>query len=124
MGRKIETSKPLKPSPDLILTENPGNYVKGTLTQRFPSTAFKGKFSYLIAVEDTNAPTRLWNKETREKIDVDIAQGDLVFLRDSTVLNKALAQVTDGERISITYTGLGAKKPGQKPPFLFEVEVL
>ena len=128
MGRKIERKSAFsgeqKKSPDVNLTEKEGNYVVGTLKKKIPSALYKGKFSYLIAAEDTNARTTIWDKEKKAAVEVDINEGDTVFLKDSTILHDLMEQVEVGERIKVEFTGLGEKKPGQKAPFFFDVEVL
>jgi hypothetical protein len=41
----------------------------------------------------------------------------------SAVLDQRMAGVKIGEKVRITYKGLGDKKPGKNPPKLFKVEV-
>lgn len=125
MGRKISTgSGELKKSPTAYLTEKEGTKIVGTLKGRFEKSNFPGKFSYLIAVEDTDASIRLWNKETKKDEEAEIAVGDRVFINGTTVLQSALEQVKDEERVEIIYTGKGVAKKGRKAPFLFDVTVL
>ncbi len=122
--RAIKVESTLKPSPDINLTEKEGAKLIGTLVSRHASTLFEGKFSYLIAVEDVTVPARLYNKETKERIEVGLAPGDKVFLKSSTMLDKMLAQVNDGEKVEITYLGKGKAKKGRRAPYLYDVNVI
>ena len=118
---KINTAVASEPLPNVVLTEKEGSKVVGVLKRKFESKTYPGSFSYLIHVEDTNAPTRLFDRDTETVQDVELAAGDLAWLKGSSVLNRALEQINDGEKIEIVYTGKGEKKKGRKAPYLFDV---
>lgn len=122
MSKKIVANTDLKPSPTAKLTEREGTRIIGTLKKKLQSTLFEGKMSYLITAEDTDARTVLWDKEQKAEVEVDIEQGDAVFVQGTTALDRQLAQVAEGSRVEIIYTGKGtASKRGRKPPYLFDV---
>lgn len=50
------------------------------------------------------------------------AESETIGLSGTSVLNDRMSQVAPGTLVRITYIGLGEKKKGKKPPFLFEVE--
>lgn len=124
MGQIIPQPTTLKPSPTIVLTETVGNFVKGKFVRTTDSKLWDGKKSYLIAVEDTNAPTRLYNKETKAEEDVDVLAGETVFLRGTALLQKQMEQVPVGSSVLIRYDGTGRAKKGRRPPYLFYVEIL
>lgn len=118
---KIETKGSMTPLPNVVLTEKEGAHLIGTVKKKVESDLFPGSFSYLIQVADTDAPTRLYDKETQTLNDVDVVVGDLVWLKGTTVLNSALAQVDTDSKVEIIYTGKGEAKKGRKAPYLFDV---
>jgi hypothetical protein len=111
----------LKKSPTLVLNKTVGSKVVGIIERRIESTLFPGKYSTLMSVLETNAPTVLWNKETQKEDEVDIEEGDKVFIRENTVLANAFSKLKQGDKVEIVYLGKGKAKKGQKPPYLFDI---
>lgn len=122
--REIVSGSTLKPSPQINLTEKEGSFVRGILKQRFESTVFPGKLSYLVEIEDTNGRAVLWDKANQKEVEVGVVAGDTVFIRDTTMLHAQLEQVKDGEKVEIIYTGKGKAKKGRKAPYFFTVNVI
>jgi len=118
---KIETQPELKPSPTLDLRGKVGTKVVGVFKKRIPSKLFPGKFSALIQVEETDGSTKLWNPEKKVEEEVTIAPGDVVFLQETVVLERAFIQIPEGAKIEVIYRGEGIAKAGQKAPFLYDV---
>jgi hypothetical protein len=118
---KVETQVKSEPLPNIVLVEKEGSHLVGVLKKKHESSTFPGNFSYLIEVEDTDAVTRLFDKETQTLNDVDISKEDLVWLKGTTVLNTAFNQIQEGEKVEIVYTGKGEAKKGRKAPYLFDV---
>jgi len=118
---KVNTQIAFDPAPNVALTEKEGSRLIGILKKKVESTVYPGNFSYLIAVEDTDAPTRLYDKETETLNDVDVEEGEAVWLKGTSVLNTAFGQIEEGQKVEIIYTGKGEKKQGRKAPFLFDV---
>ena len=117
---KIETQD-REPTPSVMLRSKEGSKVVGRLHKKIESSTFPGNYSYLISVEETDAPIQLFDKDTESMQDVDIAVGDLAWIKGCVVINKALAQVEEGTRVEIVYTGKGEAKKGRSAPFLFDV---
>ena len=119
---KVETGNDeLKRSPSLVLNRNIGDKVIGVVEGRFENKTFPGKYSTLLSVQETTGSTVLWDKETKTEKEVDIDQGDKVFLAESTVLAKALSTMAKGDKVEIIYLGKGKAKKGRKAPFLYDV---
>lgn len=118
---KVETKGELKPSPNLVLNTNVGNSVIGIIQGRVESKTFPGNFSTILSVLETNGNTTLYDKETKTNREVDIEQGDNVFLAENTVLKKALSTFVKGEKVEIVYLGKGKAKKGRKAPYLYDV---
>ena len=77
---------------------------------------------YEFAIEDTDMPIQ--KKDGKEYIEAEVTAGDSVSVFAPTRLNNALTKANNGDRIKITYMGLGkATKFGGKP-HEFDVEVL
>jgi hypothetical protein len=117
----INQQEEFAPTPNLNLTSKKGLQVLGILKRKVESKLFPGSFSYLIKVEETNAPTTLYNKEIKAPEEVDIVPGDSVWLKGTTVLNNAFSVIAEGTKIEVVYTGKGEAKPGRKPAYLFDV---
>ena len=126
MSRKVEMPKQgdLKPSPRVFLYGEKGNYVKGTFLKTVKNPVFTDKVSYLLQVEDMQATANLWNKEKEASVDVDVREGDTVFIPETTGLKILMKQVKEGERIKINYLGKGKAKKGQKAPYLVDIDIL
>lgn len=118
---KVETQSSFAPTPTVYLTENVGSKLTGRLHKRVESQTYPGKLSYLVAVTDTDAPIRLYDKDTKKNNDVDIEAGALVWLKGTTVLSSALEKIEDGSGIEIVYLGKGTAKKGRQAPYLFDV---
>lgn len=110
-----------KPTPNLSLTGAVGNKAIGVIQGRFETKTFPGKYSTLLSIIETNGSTTLYDKETKSEKEVDIEVGDKVFLQESTVLANALSQLKKGDKVEIIYTGLGERKPGRKPAYLYDI---
>lgn len=113
-----------KKSPTLDLRGAEGNYVVGVFQGRFESKLFPGKYASLINVTETTGNTTIYNKEKKIAVEVDIDEGDSVFLSESTWLASFLEKRTKGDKIRIEYTGKGKAKKGMKAPFTYKTEVL
>lgn len=113
---------PLKKAPNVVLNKVVGSKLVGTFEGRYENKNFPGKFDSLFSVEETNGSTTLWNKETQVDDEVEIEQGDRVFLKESTVLATALSKLNKGDRVEIVYTGKSVpKKKGFKPAYLYDI---
>ncbi len=114
-----------KRSPNIDLRGAVGMYVVGTFEGRYESKNFPGKFNTLIKVEDTNAETSLYNKETKENDGVDIEAGETVFLAESTWLASIFSKYEKGTKFRLEYMGKGKpKKKGYKAAYEYKAEVL
>jgi len=124
--REIRTGNAgaLKPTPTAYLTRKEGTRLVGVLNRKIASKTYPGQRSYLIAVEDTDAAIRLWDKETKTDNDVDIQVGDKVFVKGTRQLNALMDQVNEGEKVEIIYEKKGVAKPGQRAPYLFKLSVI
>lgn len=124
MGRS-STGTELKKSPTVYLTEKEGSKLTGVFQRAVESRVFPGQLSYLVAVEDTDASIRLYDGATKTETEVEVGEGEPVFVKGSTILNQAIRElnVKAGERITITYLGKGVAKPGRKAPYRYNVEV-
>jgi len=120
---KVETQKALKPSPNIDLKGKIGSKLVGVFKKRIPNVTFPGKFSSLIEVEETDGSTTLYNKETKLSEEVEIKPGDTVFLKESTVLQRAFDQIPEGAKVEVIYLGTGTAKKGQKAPYLYDVNL-
>ncbi len=127
-----------KRSPNIDLRGAVGMYVVGTFEGRYESKNFPGKFNTLIKVEDTNSTTTIWDKDVpildnktgKEigrgmSVEVDVEEGDNVFLAESTWLANIFEKYEKGTRFRLEYTGKGKpKKKGYKAAYEYKVEVL
>lgn len=118
---KVNTSGEVKRSPNLILNEKVGTFVIGTIKGRIENKTYPGKFSTLLAVEQTDGKTMFYDTEKKEEIEVDIVEGDTAFIRESTMLARALSGMSTGDKVRIVYTGKGKAKKGQRAPFMYDV---
>lgn len=110
-----------KKSATLNLRTKVGTKVIGTFMGRIESKAYPGTFTALIAVEDTDGETTMWDKEKEKAIPVDIQEGETVFLKENTILSRVFATLTKGDRIEVVYQGKGKAKAGRKAAILFDV---
>jgi len=116
--------KELKPSPTAKLTDKEGNFVAGTLRKRFDSQLYPGQKTYLIQVDEMDADTVIFDKEKQINRNVDVVQGDTVFVKGTTLLNRYMEQIADGSKVEIRYDGKGKARPGRKAAHLFTVSLL
>lgn len=124
MMTKVNTGqKEFAPTPQLKLTEEEGNFIKGILKKKLKDGTYANKFNYFITVKDLKGTTIVWDKETKTELPLDAIIGGDVFVRGFTQLQKGLAGVAEGQYVEITYTGKGVAKKGQKAPFLVDVRV-
>lgn len=111
-----------KPTPNLVLNKVVGSKVVGTIEGRVENPNYPGKFSTILSVEETDGSTNLWNKDKQVEEEVEIEAGDRVFLRENTVLARALATLEKGTRVEIVYKGKKeSKKKGFKAAFIYDV---
>jgi hypothetical protein len=77
---------------------------------------WKGVYQYMFVDEEyENSKTHLLRTEAEGKITI----------KGATSLNNKLASLGFGKEVRIVYLGTGKRKPGRKPPYLFDVfEVL
>ena len=61
------------------------------------------------------------NKSNLYKL--SIGPGEVLSVWGTTILDQRMRNVTIGDKIKITYLGLGCAKTGQHAPKLFKVEV-
>lgn len=114
-----------KKSPNLDLRVAEGSYVIGSFAGRFESKNYPGKYSTLIKVEDTDGETTLFNKETKKEEEVQIEEGDSVFLSESTWLANIFEKMEKGTRFKLVYEGKEPpKKKGYKSAYKYSYEVL
>lgn len=118
-----------KKSPNLVLTEAEGNYVIGSLLQRFSKEVVaKGrKFivkSALIRVEDTNGSTVVYDAIQKENVEVSIDSGDTAFLKETSFISKFFDGIESGTRFKLVFDKIGKAKKGQNPPYKYTGTVL
>jgi hypothetical protein len=124
MRTKLNKEQSFKPSPNLDLKKAIGNKLIGIFKSRIEKPNYPGKYSALIQVIETNGSTTAWDKEKKEEVEVDIAEGDTVFLRENTGLSQVFKDLKNGDKIEVIYQGKGKAKQGQRPPFLYDVFLL
>jgi hypothetical protein len=129
MGTKLSTSSK-EGTPVVNVKSVTGQYFVGTLeSHKQIDSQYKNedgtakKFDiYQFLVEDTDMAIQ--RKQGKEYVDADVSVGTEVSIFASTRLNNALRQAKNGDRLKITYLGLGkATKFGGKP-HQYDVEVL
>lgn len=54
---------------------------------------------------------------------LETKQGEFTSVWGSIILDQRMSLIKVGEKIRITYKGLGEKKAGKNPPKIFKVEV-
>lgn len=111
----------MKPAPGVDLRDKVGSKVTGILFKKSPNPTYPKRIDYLLNIDETDAPTRLFDKETNSTSDVDVKQGDLVWVTGSQVLGSLMGEIEVGGKVEIVYLGKGDAKKGQKPPFLYDV---
>lgn len=128
MREKItsDNAKEMKPSPTLSLRNKVGATMRGKFEQRIPQKKYKNKFTSVFTVSFTDGVTTLWDKtKTRivkgvEKagaaVEVEIDEGDRVFLPESTALSQAFEKLVKGDEVEIVYKG--EKDTGQSNPLI------
>ena len=108
-----------KKSPNLSLRDKIGNHVIGEVVKRGESSNYPGTFYTILKVEYTDGTAKLAKKE------VELEEGDTVFLNETRWLNKFMSERKVGDRVKITYTGeQAAKSKGFKPTITYDMEVL
>lgn len=78
-----------------------GNYIAGVLISKKYNLGENKSSLYTLEVED----------------------GEFWLVWGSAVLDERMTLVKEGEKLKITYKGLGTAKPGQNAPKIFKVEV-
>ena len=87
-------------NPGFWIPENDGDAIEGTLIDIQDDVGDNKSRLYTIEVD--KKPTNVWG---------------------SAVLNQRMVGISVGDRIRITYKGLGEKAAGRNAPKLFKVEV-
>jgi hypothetical protein len=76
---------------------------------------WRGVYQFTFVDEEYQSKTHLIKTENEGKITI----------KGSTGLNNSLSTLGVGKEVRIVYLGTGKRKPGRKPPYLFDVfEVL
>lgn len=124
MLTKVNTGgKEFAPTPRLMLTEKPGNYIKGVLKRKIKDSTYPDKLNFFITVKDLEGSTVVWDREAKVEKPLDATVGGDVFVKGFTQLQKALQDIPEGTYVEVIYTGKGAAKKGQRAPYLVDVQV-
>ena len=79
---------------------NDGDFIEGILVQI--QSGIGANESMLYSIDTTNGIKSVWG---------------------ATILDERMAFVKVGDKVKITFKGLGEKKQGKNPPKLFKVEI-
>lgn len=118
---KLSTQGNMKKTPIVHVRGEKKSYFVGTL---MASRLVKSQFANPDGTEKMQSVYEFAVEDTDMEVAGDVENGGTVCIFAPTRLNNALRQATVGQRIKITYLGLGkATKHGGKP-HEYEVEVL
>jgi hypothetical protein len=122
MGRTLTTNGPSK----LVqIKEKEGVTFTGVLLNMGKEVKMaQGKsmvFDFSVLDGDVNYVEK---QENGKYVGVDVNEGERVAVFAPSLLARALAQAQVGEKVKITYLGLGKKTKGRNAPHTFDVKVI
>lgn len=120
--RAANKTETIKINPKLELTEEVGSFILGRIRSR-RDVPWEGKTFkvYEVVVEESNA--KAYEGKAPNQKQVKFKSDDVLDLKGTAMINWALSNVADGERVLIEYKGTKkALKKGQNDAHDFLVE--